>query len=899
MAVLSGDKTYVTVEKGDTLWDIAQGFLGSGSKYKTLASINNIPNPDLVYPGEIIYLYKSSSKSTKAYSNKKATIQQFGILSTSEQENELFATWNWSKESETESYKVEWVYDTGDGVWLNGNTSNNTVDSDNRALSRQSLYTIPSGARRVRFRVKPISKKKKNSESTYWTASWSDTKIHTDSTPLTTPSAPTDIEIDDLTLTVTMDGLNNTITQVEFQIFRDNVSAAYKSSGKVKVQTGHVSYSCAVVAGSEYKVRCRMWDDDNQKSDWSPYSGNVSSKPNAPAGFTSCRAISETSVYLRWDAVPTAESYEIEHTTDKKNFDLATREENPTLVSGVTLTEHTIVGLESGNEHFFRIRAVKTDDAKSDWSSVSSVVIGDKPEPPTTWSSTTTAVIGEDLIFYWLHNSADGSYQTAAEVEIIANNVAELVEIDTFTEDDADSVSSKVIDTTKYSNDTEIKWRVRTWGALAESSDWSIQRQVTVYTKPEVQLSLLDSSNQNIDILTSFPLNIKASATPVTQTPLGFYITITSNDSYDTTDAIGNTKTISEGDTVYSKHFDTTALNVSIAAGDIDLENGVEYTVTCVVSLDSGLTATHSLPFTVSWEDAWYEPNAEIAIDRDTLTAQIRPYCEERYIVNYRARYVSAMRRYIKTDEVLQFAWGEPVAGATTTTGETVYIGSDGDTDDIYFCEVEEATPIENVYLAVYRREFDGSFTTIADGLDGANRTTVTDPHPALDMARYRIVATDKTTGAVSYNDLPGHLVDCHSIVIQWDEKWSDFDVEEDAEPVEPSWSGSLLKLPYNIDVTNGNRVDVALIEYIGRSHPVSYYGTQLGETASWSVMIERSDVETLYALRRLSKWMGDVYVREPSGTGYWAHVVVSISQKHGDVAIPVTLDITRVEGGI
>ena len=44
---------------------------------------------------------------------------------------------------------------------------------------------------------------------------------------------------------------------------------------------------------------------------------------------------------------------------------------------------------------------------------------------------------------------------------------------------------------------------------------------------------------------------------------------------------------------------------------------------------------------------------------------------------------------------------------------------------------------------------------------------------------------------------------------------------------------------------------------------------------------------------------MGDVYVREPSGSGYWANVSVSFSQTHCETVIPVTLNITRVEGGI
>ena len=58
-------------------------------------------------------------------------------------------------------------------------------------------------------------------------------------------------------------------------------------------------------------------------------------------------------------------------------------------------------------------------------------------------------------------------------------------------------------------------------------------------------------------------------------------------------------------------------------------------------------------------------------------------------------------------------------------------------------------------------------------------------------------------------------------------------------------------------------------------------------------------DKETIYALRRLSIWDGDVYVREPSGMGYWANVGVTFNIKHKEVSIPVTLSITRVEGGV
>ena len=43
---------------------------------------------------------------------------------------------------------------------------------------------------------------------------------------------------------------------------------------------------------------------------------------------------------------------------------------------------------------------------------------------------------------------------------------------------------------------------------------------------------------------------------------------------------------------------------------------------------------------------------------------------------------------------------------------------------------------------------------------------------------------------------------------------------------------------------------------------------------------------------------MGDVYVREPSGTGYWALVEVNYSVNPLELTIPVSISVTRVEGG-
>ncbi|MDX6502515.1 MAG: hypothetical protein QOG23_5779 [Blastocatellia bacterium] len=43
-----------TVESGDTLWAIAERFYGDGNKYQVIADASGIPNPDLIYPGQVL-----------------------------------------------------------------------------------------------------------------------------------------------------------------------------------------------------------------------------------------------------------------------------------------------------------------------------------------------------------------------------------------------------------------------------------------------------------------------------------------------------------------------------------------------------------------------------------------------------------------------------------------------------------------------------------------------------------------------------------------------------------------------------------------------------------------------------------------------------------------------------
>ena len=875
-------KQAVLVEKGDTLSEIAVKY-GNGATYKQLAAYNDISNPDLIYIGQIIELVNSSSGSS-SNSSSKATINNFGLQSNSN--GVLFATWKWDK-SNTDNYKTEWSYDTGDGVWF--------IGSDSTTEYKQSTYTIPSNAKRVRFRVKPISKtyQKNNKETSYWTASWSSYKEYVISNDLVEkPSAPT-VTLEKYKLTAEVNNLSSDNGGIQFQVVKDN-NSVYKY-GTCDITTRHASFSCTVVAGHEYKVRCRPCNK-GKYGEWSEYSSNVTTIPAAPDTPTAIRASSDTSIYLEWEAASGAKKYDIEYTTKKEYFDGS---DQTTTVTGVESTHYEKTGLESGKEYFFRVRAVN-DSGESAWSGAISVVIGKAPGAPTTWSSTTTAIVGENLTLYWVHNAEDGSSQTYAELELTIDGVTGIpITIKNSTdEDEKDKTSFYAIDTNEYSEGSKIQWRVRTAGVTLEYGDWSIQRTIDIYAPPTVELTLITADSEPIETVTAFPVYVSALAGPNTQMAIGYHLSVTANEAYETVDSIGNAKTVRSGEEVYSKHFDISdALMVELSANNIDLENNITYTITCTASMNSGLTATETLPFTVEWSDISYEPNAEISIDPDTLVAYIRPYCKGYTPTYYRVTEENSM--YTATNEVVEAIWGQELIGAMTKTGEQVYSGILQDGTELLYHEVQNGYSIENVILSVYRREFDGSFVEIASGLENAKDTFVTDPHPALDYARYRIVATSSTTGAVSYCDIRGYPVGEKAVVIQWDEEWTNFDISSEDELVQPPWSGSLLKLPYNIDVSDNRDPDVELVEYIGRSHPVSYYGTHVGETATWNVEIVKDDKETLYALRRLSVWMGDVYVREPSGSGYWANITVSFNQKHRAMTIPVTLNIVRVEGGI
>lgn len=162
--------------------------------------------------------------------------------------------------------------------------------------------------------------------------------------------------------------------------------------------------------------------------------------------------------------------------------------------------------------------------------------------------------------------------------------------------DDTNSVYT--IDTKNYTKDTVIKWSIRTAGVTGEYGDWSITREVKVYAQPTVQLTLSNKNNEPITEITSFPIVLECTTQPDTQKLISASVTISSNDTYQTMDNLGNFKMVYVGDVIFNKYYsgtpqtskdgveyDDNRTAITLSANNIDFESGHTYTIDHIFQL--------------------------------------------------------------------------------------------------------------------------------------------------------------------------------------------------------------------------------------------------------------------------------------------------------------------------
>lgn len=825
-----------------------------------------------------------------------------------------YIRWEWDhKANSTSGMEVWWEYQTTDGRWLTGQKS---VESDLEV--DYSIHTPNDNAVKVRVAIRP---KEKSISSTSYSVStkfkWSAYKEYdwNYNWSAVTPSAPSvEVNKENNTLTVSYENIkqyaaygDKIVTNVEFQILRSTENSSYSESPvglpvNKNIEYGHVKYVYKMESGYEYRVRARFCHTTSTgmeyKTAWSDTAGPYKSIPIAPKFIDYSKSAIDNITIFNWYGVYSVEGYKLQLLRIDNNLEVRKAYESitdksllndffdtivNTYKSEVTdvdvdinsLTPSKVLGATSykyfnaTNGHYLvRVRAVN-ETGESKWSNIIEMVNAEPPQPPTTWSSVTVASLDDPIVFYWIHNSKDQSMEAYYEIDLLIDDRftsgwegISKIDYDDYEPGKPNSeiwIPSE--SDMEFTKGFKLEWRVRTASYLDSYpngqpvwGEWSMKRRIDVYSKPSLFIDLVDNEGETIDgVLRNLPLCIYLGALDLgsNQTPVGYHISVIAQRDHTITDNVGNEKIVTKGNSVFSRYYNSksTDFQINLTPKELSLTQNETYRIEATVSLSSGLTAVcNSEDFIVNWDSQGYgDIQAEVGIN-DSLTARIRPYIKD--------------------------------------------------------------NPNANVSFFVYRREFDGTFTElITDSsnpesgiVNDGGATWITDPHPSLDYARYRVVARDNSSGVIKYEDIPSIPIQEKSVVIQWNEKWESIDIKDGEivmENADLTYKGSILKLPYNIDVSNAHSPDVSLVRYIGRNRPVSYYGTQRGETATWNVEIPKSDTETLYALRQLAIYMGDIYVREPSGSGYWASINISFSQAHKNLTIPVTINITPVEGGI
>ena len=827
----------------------------------------------------------------------KITLNKEGIQPVPDKVDTLFIGWsNWKNQvgatinDQTEKIRVKWIYGTTYGEKY---TEEHSVEYTSTTTSDELTIDLKY-TKWVNVEVTPIAYDIPDSNPTtkYWSAevatpkSSYDVKLQTPPKTITeAPSFVYDPQTGQARLTayvdrkeddyivfqvLYVDDYGTTIPYKVYEVNTDPVTlmgsisitlpTAKNPKTTVKTDSTNVTVSTEIPF-LKFIARCYARrgpkEDKNWSWDWSPLSETVMIRLPKPSKFTSYYKLTTINVFeLYWDVPKTLHTYiskyVIEYTQSITILNDGTVVFNNPSTYEVNDPEIQYASIPVDNMErawYFRYATVSNGDneVQSPWSDHVVIPVGSTPAVPTVWSNVVTAKTSDQIILNWTHNPTDNSPLKESRLWWTTgdyNDESKWHYEDIFNPDPVMNPNrgSYTLPKSVYENGARpLYWQVRTKGYSDIYSPWSMTQEINIYKEPDIRVG---SGPSETTTWTKYPVVISMTGTADLQSPVTATIVITANNSYRTTDSMGNIIEVPKGAIVYSntiQSFSGTTSGYtnsfshtwSLSAVDLSVPNGEEHTVKVIVGFDSGLTA---------------EGTTGIIINHTRIRAST-------YVTT---SYVSDTKRL----------WIKPCIS---------YLN--GSTEDDFLCQV-------------YRANVNGSYDYVGS-VDAWYH--LSDPYPTFGRCRYRVIYIGRKTGEYLYYDTPYIDIKETSIVIQWDEHSTNYDRRND---VGYESSPMMLDLPYNIKTNDDTKVEVELVKYSGRENPVSYYGTSKTTTVSWSSDIPKKDIERIDKLRHLMNWAGDVYVREPSGNGYWATVNVSFSQSYDDVIIPVTIQVTKVEGG-
>ena len=488
-----------------------------------------------------------------------------------------------------------------------------------------------------------------------------------------------------------------------------------------------------------------------------------------------------------------------------------------------------------------------------------------------------------------------------------------------------------------YPDGTVVLAKARTKGAASTWSEWSEDVQTTVYHKAYTSISVSNATPEGeyglqINRLPAgFDIGIGAGGGgSLSQSVLEWRMQLKTHDAVEYTDVWGNDAVVAAGEVVAemtvpygSDDYSAIVQHTEVTALDAVFVNGAVYEATAYALMDSGLEAEPStVVFEFAYDGTGMNPPSGAVTPFPDWSAGILPVCtterrpgeDERFVydadvlrldslpdgydavvVSYIGEDAESHEHFWVPGELPDALFADSVEGMATVTAVAACKSADhsdrAELEGQIFAEHEFA----DAQLSVYRIERNGDLYPVAEGVPNTSGVLVVDRHPTFGAMEYRIVANDLSTDEMASVDIAGEN-DWKSILVQWAESertMSGYE-EDDSVDFDFEW----VELPWNIRVTQSSAKDVALKSYIGRQHPVALYGTQVGDTGSWSCEIVKNEEDfELRQLRKLSAYMGNCWVREPSGLSYPANVNATVTRSYDSLAVTVDLEVSRVDG--
>ena len=333
-------------------------------------------------------------------------------------------------------------------------------------------------------------------------------------------------------------------------------------------------------ASADHSYRFRVWAAYKSNIGTSSNVVTVDMSPSAPQSISVAASGGTNVTVTLVNDSPVATSLEYQTSTDGGSTWSAS-----STVSGSPVTSFST---SVSGTALIRVRN-KNATGVSAWLVSDPITTICPPAPPTlrTPSGSVYDMAQGDIVFSWLHNSLDGSAQSAYQLRYAINGGA-------WTTLSGTTAQSRTVSIGTFTAGDSVTCQVRTKGADANYSDWSASNTFNVYTAPTLSITSPGAT------ITGMPISMSATYSDMA----GFSCVAAT---------VSLTK---DGRTLYSETatISGTSITASLDVSEFLPTNGESYTVVVTARSSISLQTEANATFTVNFT----EPvEGELAISND------------------------------------------------------------------------------------------------------------------------------------------------------------------------------------------------------------------------------------------------------------------------------------------